>query len=55
MPVGMGTYDWQKIISDALEMGIYNFVLEQDFTIGNPIDDIAFGFKNLKRYLEAAE
>ena len=55
MPVGLGTYDWQKIISTALEIGIYNFVLEQDFTLGNPIDDIALGYKNLKKYLEAAK
>ena len=55
MPVGLGTYDWQHIISTARDIGIYNFVLEQDFTIGNPIDDIALGFKNLKKFLEAVE
>ncbi len=52
MPVGLGTYNWEKIVAAALKIGVYNFVAEQDYVLGDPFDDLAFSAKSLDRLLK---
>lgn len=49
-PVGTGNLNWDKIIATAKEIGIYNFVAEDDMGILDPFESAAqsvIGMKNL--------
>lgn len=47
MPVGLGTYDWKEVTRAALDIGVYNFVAEQDWCLGDPFTDLAFSKRSL--------
>ena len=49
LPVGCGNLSWHRIIPTALDMGIKNFVVEQDSCDGDPFDCVKISFDNLTK------
>lgn len=48
-PVGCGNLSWHRIIPTALDIGIENFVVEQDSCIGDHFECVKISFDNLKK------
>jgi sugar phosphate isomerase/epimerase len=54
VPVGTGNLYWGEIVKTALNIGVRIFVVEQDYCIGNPFDEIALSYRNMKKLLEGS-
>lgn len=51
-PVGTGNIDWPHVMASAKEVGIEEFVVEQDESDGNIFEDIAISYINLSSLIE---
>lgn len=52
VPVGTGNLYWNEIVKTALNIGVKLFVVEQDYCIGDPFDEIAMSYRNMNKLLE---
>lgn len=49
-PVGTGNLNWEKVIAKAKEIGIKNFVVEDDMGVLDPFDSAAQSIANMKKW-----
>ena len=49
-PVGTGNLNWEKIIEKAKDIGITNFVVEDDMGVLDPFDSAAQSIQSMKRW-----
>lgn len=47
VPVGTGNLNWQGIVKTCRDIGVKLFVVEQDYCIGDPFDEVKLSFENL--------
>jgi sugar phosphate isomerase/epimerase len=52
-PVGTGILDFPGIVKTAREIGVKWFVVEQDSSIGNILEEVEISLKNMKKLLSA--
>lgn len=52
VPVGTGNLYWNEIVKSALDIGVKLFVVEQDYCMGDPFDEISLSYQNMKKLLE---
>jgi len=49
-PVGTGNLEWEEILKTAREIGIQNFVVEDDMGKLDPFDSARISLKNMKKF-----